>query len=401
MKTKHALFIFITVIAFVFNCGSDVDVQTVEMPPPLTDVLTLELSFGDEKTITKDEFLLAQPVGIAVSPEGDIVVSDETQLKIYDGNGTPKRIVGRYGQGPGEFRWYPDPRISNSGFVAALDGMPQPKEINLFSDEYIFIKRMNMRNDTKLKNLLNKDNATLGGVGNMIILNENEIVYSVSAELMSRGASVYGNNYLVYDTNDTLKVLAKFMKEAQYRDITTGMGVPKPFVGSFFWAELPDRKVVFTHSEYDETVEQGNFTYSLTITSMDDFTSQKVVQKYVPVAIPDSIKKQYDVIWDERLEKTIKIMQKHVKNTTYYHHITGLKTDGNYIFVFTHKKNELGHTLADVLDATTKKRISSAYFSFIPRVIKDGYAYKVSNYLQTNEFPEIEKYKIDPAVYGK
>jgi len=391
----------IPVLLLFFNCSSDVDIQTVEMQPPLTDVLTLELTFGDEKTITKDEFLLAQPLGIAVSPAGDIVVSDETRLKVFDGNGTPKKIVGRYGQGPGEFRLTPSPRISNSGYLAALEGMPAPKEINLFSKEYNFIKRMNMRNYAKLKNLLNKDNATLGGVRNIILLSENEIVYSVYANLMSGGTSVYKNNYLVYDINDTLIVLAKYRTETQYRDISTGLGVPKPFAGSFFCAELPERKVVFTQSEYDETVENDNYTFTMTITSLDDFTSEKIVQKYVPVAIPDSIKKQYDEVWDKRREKTIKIMQRHVKNTTYYHHVTSLETDGNYIFVFTHKKNELGHTLADVFDAATKKRISSAYFSFIPYVIKDGYAYKISDYMRKNEFPEIEKYRIAPAVYGK
>ena len=43
--------ISILVFLLFFYCGSDVDVRPVEMPPPLTDVLTLELSFGDEKTI--------------------------------------------------------------------------------------------------------------------------------------------------------------------------------------------------------------------------------------------------------------------------------------------------------------------------------------------------------------
>jgi len=369
--------ISIPVLLLFFNCSQDVDVKTAEMQP-LTDVLTFELSFGDENTIDKDEYLIAQPWGIAVSHEGDIVVSDEARLKIYDGNGTPKKIVGRYGQGPGEFRQYPDPIISNSGYMAALEGRPEPKEINLFSDEYIFIKRMNMRNYAKLKNLLNKDNATLTEVGNMILFSDNEIVYSVSTNSLYSSTSVYRNKYLVYDSSDTLIILAKYTAESTYRDISNlrkkGIGVPRPSLGGFYWAELPERKVVFTHPEHEQTDEKGNFTYSLTITSLDDFTSEKIVQKYVPVAIPGSIKKR---------------------------HVTGLKTDGNYIFVFTIKENELGHILGEVFDATTKKRIRAAYFSFVPRVIKDGYAYKFNDWMENNKFPLVEKYKIDPEMYGK
>ena len=54
---------------------------------PLENVLTPELTFGDDETIPDKEFLLARPIAISVNSTGDIAVSDENRLKIYDGEG--------------------------------------------------------------------------------------------------------------------------------------------------------------------------------------------------------------------------------------------------------------------------------------------------------------------------
>ncbi|MCH8286728.1 hypothetical protein IIB79_09420, partial [candidate division KSB1 bacterium] len=68
------LFLCAAISALLYNCNSDpgLDVSSSE---PLTDVLTLELSFGDKDL--PDEYLLANPTGITVNEKGEILISDE------------------------------------------------------------------------------------------------------------------------------------------------------------------------------------------------------------------------------------------------------------------------------------------------------------------------------------
>ena len=54
----------------------------------------------------------------------------------------------------------------------------------------------------------------------------------------------------------------------------------------------------------------------------------------------------------------------------------------------------------DLFDIDTKEFIGSTYI-LKGVIIKNGFAYKINNYNATNDFPKVEIYKIDPAVYGK
>ena len=72
--------------------------------------------------------------------------------------------------------------------------------------------------------------------------------------------------------------------------------------------------------------------------------------------------------------------------------------DGEFVFAFTFKKNDEEEFLTDVFNIKTGEYISSAYFSGVPNLIKDGYAYYMNPGSQ-DEFPKIEKFKIEPAVY--
>ena len=86
--------------AILLNCNSGSDVTT-SGTEPLTDVLTLELSFGDKDL--PDEYLLANPRGIAVNDEGDVFVTDEDRVKVFGDDGKEKAIIGRNGRGQESF----------------------------------------------------------------------------------------------------------------------------------------------------------------------------------------------------------------------------------------------------------------------------------------------------------
>ena len=88
------------IIAFFWGV-TGVSAQETKSLIPLTDVLTLEMSFGDKDLM--DEYFLANPNSVAVNSRNDIYVIDERRIKVFDKNGKEKVILGNPGQGPGEF----------------------------------------------------------------------------------------------------------------------------------------------------------------------------------------------------------------------------------------------------------------------------------------------------------
>ena len=410
---KKLLKIFIVSI-FLFNCSTKEPIDRAGYKNVLENVLTLKLSFGSDEEKIKDEFLLANPVGIAVTQSGDIIVSDEYRIKVFDGNGKEKTIFGRQGQGPGEFSEYsPYPHISNTGYLTITEDISRFgfsvgfTGYNLFSPEFKFIDKKNIRNDPIFNQFANEKNINKPALLKIIFLNEREKVYSAKSGYRSgkNEDRELRNEYLIYQNSDTLVALAEYSTHPElYDENLGGMYMLKPFVGRFFWAELPNRRVVFTHTEQDVSTENGNYKYKLYVTSLDNFETEAITQTYFPVVIPDSLKNN-QLRWsnNREMQSRARNLNRRIReideNTIYYLPMYDMKTDGNYIFAFTYKTNDLGQSLAEVLDASTKERISTAYFPFIPEAIKNRYAYRISR--DSEGFAIVEKYKIDPAVYGK
>ena len=410
MRAKLLIF---STLFFILNCSPKEAFLDPIYENALENVLTLELSFGSDEENIKDEFLLANPVGLSVTKSGDIIVSDEYKMKVFDGNGKEKTIFGRQGQGPGEFRFFPyPPNISNTGYLTITEFrgrflLVAFTEYNLFSPEFNFIEKKNIRNDTILNQFANEKDINNPNLSKIIFLNEREKVYSAHSGYRSgkNEDKELRNEYLIYQNSDTLVALAEYSTHpVLYDENLGGMYMDKPFAGRFLWAELPNRQVVFTHTEQDVSTENGNYKYKLYVASLDNFETETITQKYFPVVIPDSLKNN-QLRWsnnremEERARNINRRIREIDKNTTYYCPIYDIKTDGTYIFVFTYKTDDQGHRLVKVLDASTKQGVSTAYFPFIPAAIKNEYAYRISR--DAEGFAIVEKYKIAPAVYGK
>lgn len=56
----------------------------------------------------------------------------------------------------------------------------------------------------------------------------------------------------------------------------------------------------------------------------------------------------------------------------------------------------------DVFDADAGRYICSAFFPYTwGSKIRNGYFYKFNDYRQEEVYPLVEKYRIDPRVYGR
>ena len=211
---------------------------------------------------------------------------------------------------------------------------------------------------------------------------------------------------MVYQNGDTIENICTTVL------LPSGKGNISPERGRFHNALLNDRRIVYTYAPVHKIFEDGRWYYSLFIHNLKTLEKVEMKTPYTPVVIPDSVIYKVDeyaqLIIDDKsfpeslrkkTEESIKERIKRLKEMKYYSAVKGLFTDGDVIFVFTYEFNENNEQVVDVIDSRTRERLSSAYFPFIPIIIKNGYTYRIAK--NEEGFYVIEKHRIDPAVYGK
>jgi len=119
MKIKRTLFIFITTIALLFNCGKSDETYTIETKDGVNYVHNYGPLWGDEQKISmefvrqigelegKDEkYLLYKPLKLIRDSYGNFYILDWGNYRVqkYDPDVKYLATFGRKGQGPGEFQ---------------------------------------------------------------------------------------------------------------------------------------------------------------------------------------------------------------------------------------------------------------------------------------------------------
>lgn len=88
--------------------------------------------------------LIARISGVDINPDGDIAIADasEGNVKVYRRDGTLKTLVGRKGNGPGEFMAPRFPRFDGSGRLVVVD--PQSSRLQVFGPEGKYQRGVNL-----------------------------------------------------------------------------------------------------------------------------------------------------------------------------------------------------------------------------------------------------------------
>ena len=385
---RYKLAIAFLIITFM-NCSTEPDAGNSK---EIIDIeFTLELAFGADDSL--GDFLLARPRGFVVADNGDIIVSDENRLKVFDSNGKPKRIIGRPGPGPGEFGRITLLTLSETGYIAAIQPMNNPF-YNLFDSEYSFIERKNLRNSELRKKLLKMHNDWYNPYFNMLYFySPEEIVIYTQVDGMRKGDLQNSYFALIHQKGEELTTIANCKSE----DFSEASSIAN---GSLVFTLLPGRKVAYMHSGEDRFIENGLYYYSISFYDLKTHEQTKIIKDYIPVAIPDSVifpkKNPFEGL--ENAEKLYKERSEKLKKAKVYPPIQGIHSDGNYLFVFTFEYFDDKGYVVDVFDGISKQYLSKVCFP-ISAMIKNGYAYRSTE--NKEGFSIIEKYKIDPAVYVK
>ena len=398
------LYAVILLLLIVSGCGGSNDIKTEIQGELLEDVLTLVLTFGAEDLDT--EYILAQPSfdeGVGIDAEGNILVVDEDYVKVFGPEGSPKRLVGGSGEGPGDFSRPQIIWMSVDGYFSVLDGF----SAHHFRPDFTFIERTDFRFSDSFQEVLEEDNLIPQEFEAVYSLGETERVYAISVRDVDRQNYYRKEVFLFHQNTDSLRIItnypqSNFVASPQGRTVTSGSW------GNLLVAPLPGNRIVYLHSYHDtEISEEGGVSYRLIIHDLDSMRQRYIDHldpAYTPVGIywepmtyPEEYRENNPVLWQRTLEMN-RLVEEFVAERKYDCPVTRLYSDDDYIFVFTNTRNDSSDVKVDVFDVE-RGYLRSAWFSAGFGYIRDGHLYKVSNYYSGEEFPQIEKYRIDQRVY--
>lgn len=385
--------------------------------PFVDNALRLELSFGDQDL--PEEFLLADPKGLAVKDNGDILVADEHTVKIFDAGGVPKEQLGGQGQGPGEFQEPSDPLIGPAGFFTVGNAFSQ---FNLYRPDNTFMTRYNGSADPLLRDYCLEEGLTFSYVMRLYTLYEDRRIYYV----LGRNRDLPGKfpvfKYLLYSDGNSLEELVKHHSRAYVLNQNGGSS-SSAYLGEFHWGMLNKNRIVFAQTHHENAGDRPGYHYILNIRDLTDGSASRIEVGYEPMVFPQSLKEIKTRHFRE-INLTIKPpseLQAILNEARFLPAFKALRTDGDFVFLFKFNpvNEELeqgiedaemnGEEIADkiysrfepysveIVDVSAGRLVARAKLSCIPDVIKDGRAYRLFTPVDT--FPKVECYRVDPAVY--
>jgi len=381
------------------NCNGGPESQLSDSAP-LTDVLTLELSFGADEEKLDEEFLLVRPANLAVDDAGNIYAADENRIKVFDSNGNPRTIIGGPGEGPGEFTFLQGLSVSPDDFLIALN---ISTGYNLYSPDYTSVQTVNYRSIGDFSEIYDENSHRFLTMDKVAAISKSEKIVSVHFnKKVDNYQYMIISQALIFDEAGEIFEIVRYSPE-----ISSGLEVSlalrianAPSQSEILWAILPEKRLVYTHPTFDRVEKDGEFNYILHFFELATRRESQMFVQYAPAEIRTSI--------DNKIytESAIKALLRLSEKLEYFYPVHEILADGNMVFLFPktrHMKGFKDDIIIDfqviIIDAISGKIVRTAFFPVVPQVIKNGYAYRITN--NKGGFRVVEKYKIDPKVYGK
>jgi len=243
-------------------------------------------------------------------------------------------------------------------------------------------------------------------------LNESDMLFRLNNTYDERDEKYPDFEYVLLWRNGTITTIAEYQMYSMLHNKRFNTQVS--FRGKLL-CTVTGNKLALMYGYTDKSFREAQHFYSIHVVLLDDYQETILEHTYDPVPIPESLISYYkdhppvpigNFLGSEGLEAIRKafeesreIIFKMIEEDKYMPPVQQLLSDRNHIFAFTHTMNEQGAVLVDIFDINELTYECSAWFPVLMDVIKNGYAYRINK--PADEFPVIEKYRIDPAVYGK
>lgn len=396
MKT---IFSFSIIILFLLlNCTSEKNssISNNIIKNPLTLTMTL-----DDNLQHSEQFLLARPSAIAVNDANEIMVLDEEMVKVYNEDGSEKVIIGRKGQGPGEFERANIISIDHDGGFNIID----IKGINLFNNKNKYLSSTKTRENNILDATLIEFDAKVSYSSKSLSI-RNGLRVSEYYGYGSTGDDRKQYYHLLLEKDDDLKPISTFENKGARSGNMISLSYSH--LGKLNWSIYND-KVYYSYPDYIRQNPEEEQLYTINIFNTKTNTSHSFKYKYNLALLPDSVKNQFDKInlsglssdMEKKIKDSLKKFSNEMKNEKYYAPIKDIKIDLNRLFVFTYNTNEENSFLVDVFDLPSEKFLHSFFIPFKNTsniYIKNKFLYYLVSSREV--LAKIEKYKISEKIYN-
>lgn len=392
--------------------------QTSMEVPVVENALTLELTIG--KGEVPEDYLLADPTGLVVSDNGDIIVTDENYLKVFNPRGKPKLLLGGKGQGPGEYEGARLPTISPTGNLAVIDVL---WEYNSYGPELDFIEKYNLRADPAIRNFCKNENMTFNMFQSVYFMDTGHRLIGLFGQIMSVEGKYPVFYYVLDFRNGKLRQLVKCHSTAYVKNENGGGSSGNELLGGFHWKFLNDREIIYSATWEDREKSGTTWEYVLHVLELDTQKERELRIPYEPQEMPRYLK-ELRPFYVKVLNRTVQHnpdLKVLMSRQEYFPPFEALRTDGEFVYIFKYnpanarldKMIEISQRAGeevdedifaqyepyetDVIRASSGRIVSKAKFPFIPEVIKKGKAYGIDT---MDGLPKIYCGRIRPSVFG-
>ncbi len=385
------------------RAGGDSSGSTV---PLLSDVLTPMASIEDDPTL--DFFQIVDPAAIGVDSRENIYVADEHTLKIYKPDGSPSRLIGREGSGPGEFIAPFSVNIGPTGNIAAMDVL---WDVNIYASDGEFLDRINYRSDDPYRDYLRDQGFTFTMMNEVIAIDPDHLLIDLFALDNTQPGPYIGTSLILYSTPDSLYELCRYVSHESVK-IDENSTNSAEFQGKLIWSMIDSEHLLYTETFTDRLEDGGRSSYQLIILDLATLLTDTLTVPWSPELIPPEVKVMkpfYSEFLDTNFEVE-PVIRDILEDTRYYPPLKDLRVDQGIVFGFHYSPTdsverdfededlEVEPHLVDIIDLATGRLLARAEFPFLPEVIKGGRAYRL--YTPLDDFPAVYVYQIDPRLYA-
>lgn len=404
MPGMRAAYIMLPVF-FIAACSAGEGDRSEEAVPLIKNALTLDLIIEDSDS--SGEPVLIEPDDIDVDADGNILITDEKIIKVFDREGRFLEQIGREGQGPGEFVAAFSITVGPAGYLTAKDVL---WEFNIYAPDYSFLSKSRYRNEPRMRNYIAEEGFTFTMLGDVISFDAENRLLDLFALNMTGDEKYPSWEQLIYIRPDTLIELCQYHPRNSVRTGPSSNNSLE-YQGAFLWSLLDEDRLVYTESGIDYVLDEEDPEYYLMVVSLSTTERDTLAIPLEPLKIPDACKNEESRFFEvlgERIEMDPVITQIH-RQTEYYPPLKALRADNSLIFGFTHStldsiwhdfeyEGKLIPNTVDVIDVEAEGLIARAEFPLIPDTIRNGFAYLI--YSPPDDYPSIRRYRIDPLLYS-
>jgi hypothetical protein len=357
--------------------------------------VTLETVIGNNAKLD-NRYLLVDPGKILVK-NGYICVADEYSIKVFNPDGTSKAILGRKGQGPGEFEMsHVLFTISPAGFIAAAPlswnefSRTLPPYITIFTPDYKLVEKKRHSMDDILLCMKDynpwQDNFS---IHNIYALNEYELMNFIVITKKGIGKFIY---YVICENNKDKTVAVVFRDEwkLKYPDLQ------QSFQGFYYFDLTDNNSIIYIHPADITYVSDEMGIFTVSIYSIKDKNTEKFRASFKPYIIT---KEMIDsMIKNNRTVKDKDAFRKALNETRYASPLSSLYSDNKYYYIiipnYGDKKYYYLTYIFDKNEHILVKRVLTPYSR-----LNNGKIYYLSK--DKEGYPAIFVYKVNPKVYEK